>query len=219
MRFFLSTFLILAASVVQADRFAAAGRLVHKERGSLCSAVLIEPRIVVTAAHCVPKEGADRVSFELPTDEAREFIAIEEFVIHPFYAEFREQRYRRLRFDIALGQLSEPIDPSDVRPATLGEEAQIGEALFIASWPRGSGPRPRQRRCYVIEGVVPAVVTLGCRVRGGESGAPLFRLVEDGVEMVAIINSRAAQGDQDVALAADVRLRIRPLLDALRNSP
>ncbi|MEM7718647.1 MAG: hypothetical protein AAF222_05545, partial [Pseudomonadota bacterium] len=151
--------------------------------------------------------------------ETRRFIPVERFVIHPFYTDFQDQRYRRLRFDIALGQLAETINPNEVQPAILGEEARIGEALFIASWPRGSGPRPRQRRCFVIDGVIPAVVTLGCRVRGGESGAPLFRLVDGGAELVAIINSRAAQQDQDVALAADIRLRIRPLLDALEKTP
>lgn len=219
MRAILTFALIFAPTLAWADLFAAAGRLVHKERGSLCSAVLIEPSVVVTAAHCVPKGDARLVSFELPSGETRDLVPIERFVIHPFYADFQEQRYRRLRFDIAVGQLSEPIDSSDMKPASLGGEARVGEALFIASWPRGSGPRPRQRRCFVIDGVVPAVVTLGCRVRGGESGAPLFRLVEGGAEMVAIINSRAAQGQQDVSLAADVRLRIRPLLDALRRTP
>ena len=71
----------------------------------------------------------------------------------------------------------------------------------------------------MIEGQVPGVVALGCRVRGGESGAPLVRLTDQGVELVAIVNSTARIEDKDVALAADVRLRVEPLVDQLAKSP
>ena len=101
----------------------------------------------------------------------------------------------------------------------MGPEAELGEGLFLVSWRAGEGSRPRQRRCLVIEGEVPGVVTLGCQVRGGESGAPVLRLVPDGVELVAIVSSRSRLGQQPVAIASDVTLRIPPLLQRLGDTP
>lgn len=200
-----------------ADLFTAAGRIESRESGGGCSAALIGPDVIVTAAHCVG-EGDDRdYVFRLGAATRTELVPVDRIVVHPLYSDFHRQRLRRLRFDIAVGRLSAPIDPVTVKAFQLGDEARIGEGLFLASWRLGNTPRPRERRCLVIEGEVPGVVTLGCRVRGGESGAPVLRMTEDGVELVAIVNSTAQQGSRSVAFAADVRLRIPPLLDRLQD--
>ena len=214
--FFLSLFL---ASTADADRFEPAGRIEDASAEGTCSAALIAPDIIVTAAHCVSEDASQTYLFRLGSGEGSRPIHITRIVIHPLYESFRDQAFRRLRFDIAVGRLAEPVESGQVAPFVLGDEARLSEGLFIVSWPRGSGPRPRARRCFVIEGQVPAVVTLGCRVRGGESGAPLLRLTANGVELVAIVNSRAEQGGQAVALASDVKLRIEPLLDRLNETP
>lgn len=207
---------LLLGEPAYADLFDAAGRIENAASEGTCSASLIEPDVILTAAHCVSDGDSANLFFRLGGAGDVGAVAIERIVVHPLYKSFESQRFRRLRFDIALGKLSQPVDPLDARPLTLGDEATLGEGLFIVSWPRGSGPRPRQRRCVVIEGRVPAVVTLGCRVRGGESGAPLLRLTDTGVELVAVVNSRADQAGQSVALASDARLRVAPLLERLR---
>ncbi|MEO1537391.1 MAG: trypsin-like peptidase domain-containing protein [Pseudomonadota bacterium] len=214
--FLLLSFLVLVTEPVTPapDLFAAAGRIEDAvtER-PICSAALIAPDIVVTAAHCVSEAPSAPRAFRVSEDTA---VSVIRFVRHPLYKEFGDSR--RLRFDIAVGVLSESVDIYTSPPLALGEDAVHGEGLYIVSWPRG-WERPRQRRCAVIEGTVPGVVTLGCRVRGGESGAPLLRLTEDGVELVAILNSTARQNGRSVALASDVRLRIPALLDSLRTTP
>ena len=207
---------ILLSGAAHAELFDAAGRIENVGSQGTCSAALIAPDVILTAAHCVSEDESEILLFRLGKSEGFEPIRIERIVIHPLYKSFQSQRFRRLRFDIALGRLSRPVNQSDAIPLLLGDEASLGEGLFVVSWPRGSGPRPRQRRCVVIEGRIPAVVTLGCRVRGGESGAPLVRLTERGIELVAVINSHADQGGQSVALASDARLRIAPLLERLR---
>lgn len=200
-----------------ADLFAAAGRIENRESRGGCSAALIGPDLFVTAAHCVPEGDGQDYVFRLGDATQTEPVSVDRIVVHPLYSDFHGQRLRRLRFDIAVGRLSAPIDPAAVKAFDLGDEARIGEGLFLASWRLGDTTRPRERRCLVIEGEVPGVVTLGCRVRGGESGAPVLRMTEDGVELVAIINSTAQQGSRSVAFAADVRLRIPPLLDRLQD--
>jgi hypothetical protein len=56
-------------------------------------------------------------------------------------------------------------------------------------------------------------------VQGGESGAPVLRLVPDGIELVAIVSSRARQRQQPVAIASDVSLRIPAMLNRLAGTP
>ncbi|MEM6387071.1 MAG: trypsin-like peptidase domain-containing protein [Pseudomonadota bacterium] len=217
MRFLVLVILILPGASSAADLFASAGRIEGSDGRAICSASLIAPDIIVTAAHCVSAESERALFFRLGSEPEGVAYPVNRIEQHPFFEDFG--RYTRLRFDIALGRLSQPIKSSLAKPLTLGSDAVLGENLYIVSWPRGSGERPRQRRCYVIEGQISGVVTLGCRVRGGESGAPLMRLTENGVELVAILNSTSRQKGQSVALAADVRLRIPPLLDRLRNTP
>jgi hypothetical protein len=216
----LAFFLLLSgiALPLEAQDFAAAGRIENSQTGGTCSAALIGPDIIVTAAHCVSEENAQIYSFRSSLPDSKP-VQVERIVVHPFYRDFITQRLRRLRFDIAVGRLEAPLADRSVTPFPLGDVARTGEGLFLASWRAQSGPRPRLRRCLVIEGQVPGVVALGCRVRGGESGAPLVRLTDQGVELVAIVNSTARIEDKDVALAADVRLRVEPLVDQLAKSP
>ncbi len=112
-------------------------------------------------------------------------------------------------------QLAEAVPGEIATPFTIGDEALPGEDLVIVSWRRDQSVRPRQRACPVISGVT-GLVTLGCRVQGGESGAPVVRRTATGVELVAVISSRWQILEQPVAQASDVRLRLQPLLDLLR---
>ncbi len=216
MRFLVFIFLLCLCGPVWAELFEAAGRIENAATEGTCSASLIAPDVIVTAAHCVSEEDLENLFFRLGKPEGSEPILIDRIVVHPLYESFKSQRIRRLRFDIALARLSTPVDRTDALPLALGDAAALGEGLFVVSWPRGSGPRPRQRRCVVIEGQVPAVVTLGCLVRGSESGAPLLRLTENGAELVAVINSRSELAGKSVALASDARRRVLPLLQRLR---
>ncbi len=202
-----------------ANPFAAAGRVENLDNGGTCSGALVRPDVVATAAHCVGETSADMRAFRLGDGRQTPPIPAKRIVIHPLYDAFAEQRVRRLRFDIALVQLERPVPSEIATPFVLAGEASPGEGLFLASWRKGEGSRPRQRRCLVIEGQVAGVVTLGCRVRGGESGAPVLRVKDGDLELVAIINSQSRQGSQPVAFASDVRLRIPPLLDRLDNTP
>ncbi len=216
MRFALAWFFCCLAVPATADPFKAAGRI-ENESGGGCSASLVRPDVIVTAAHCVKEDDGVGYTFRLGSDVDADPIRVQRVVVHPHYTSFQNQRLLRLRFDIAVAQLATPVDPATAVPFDIGPEAEAGEGLFLASWRGMSRTRPRTRRCVVIDGAIPVVVTLGCIVQGGESGGPVLRLKEDGVELVAVINSRAQQGGRSVAVAANARSRIQPLLDMLND--
>ncbi len=197
---------------LKAEQIAAAGRL-EKNRGSTCSAVLIAPDVVATAAHCTNRDPATGIIFRPGDLRGGRLFPVTRFVRHPLYENKNMPRLWRLRFDLAVAQLEEPVPELRAKPLPLGETAKIGETVYIISW-RGDDDRMRQRACPVIEGY-DGLVTLGCQVKGGESGAPVIRKTDDGIELVAIISSRTQQLQQPVAQASDVWLRIPPLLKAL----
>lgn len=198
---------------VSADQVASAGRIEFSGQTGSCSAVLIRPDVIATAAHCAGESG--NVFFHPGDGIGGTAYVVKRFLNHPLYDSATSRIDWRLRFDIAIGELAEPVPSDRATPIEMGDDAMVGERLFLISW-RG-GDRPRQRICQVIDGIA-GLVTLGCAVRGGESGAPVMRKTDTGLELVAIISSRGRQLDQPVAQASNVRLRLPPLFDEL-NSP
>lgn len=194
----------------------AVGRIEFSRSGGTCSAVLISPSIVATAAHCTPEPGeTEGVSFR--SGSIAGTFPARRSVIHPLYDRESPRVEWQYRFD--LGAIE--IEPSDalntIAPMPVGREAQPGETLYIVSWLKSYGPKPRQKACPVLELGLQGLVTLGCEVEGGESGAPVLRKTSTGVELVAIVSSRARLLEQPVAQASDVRLRLPPLLDLLND--
>lgn len=207
---------LLAAGPAHAEgTIAAAGRIEHSVRKWSCSASLIAPDLIVTAAHCVGGPADAGVVFRPGDGEAGETYPLVRVARHPLYDPEMERHEWRLRFDMAVARLARPVPVRRALPFSPGPEARPGETLFIVSWRSGQALRPRQRSCPVLQGRT-GLVTLGCPVKGGESGAPVLRRTDAGLELVAVISSRSRIADQPVAQASDVALRLPPLLDLIK---
>ncbi len=209
----LSVLLCLSPGAARAENLLGTGRLEYLDTGGSCSAALVRPDLVITAAHCANRPGrAANMRFRLGGFESEATFGVQQLIPHPLYDQKSPRIEWRLRFDIAVVQLEQAVPESLATPLVQGDAAQVGETLYIVSW-RG-GERPRQRACPVIEGV-PGLVTLGCQVRGGESGAPVLRKTDKGLELVAVISSRSKLLEQPVAQASNVLLRLPPLLNMI----
>ncbi len=206
--------LLMTSNPLLADQVSSAGRLEFKSTNGSCSASLIRPNVIVTAAHCAGGDPADGIVFRPGDGQTGKTYPVKRFIQHPLYNKENSRVEWRYRFDIAAAELAEPVPDFRADPLPLGDDAKLGETLFIVSWRWFEGNRPRQRACPVIEGLA-GLVTLGCSVLGGESGAPVLRKTAQGLELVAVISSRGQQLEQPIAQASDVRLRIPPLLNAL----
>ena len=210
----LTAFVFLASMTpAKADgTISAAGRMEQVTGTGGCSAVLIRHDLIATAAHC---QGARRRLVFRPGDGIDgETYLVAELVRHPLYDQSVGRVDWKYRFDIAVGRLARSVPASRATPFLMGDDAKPAEQLFIVSWRRDGTDRPRQRACPVIPGI-PGLVTLGCEVRGGESGAPVLRKTPDGLELVAIISSRTRQLEQPIAQASNVRLRLQPIIDMI----
>ncbi|MGI9395244.1 MAG: trypsin-like serine peptidase [Boseongicola sp.] len=200
-----------------ADTVPAAGRLEDPQRGTTCSASLVTPDVVLTAAHCVAKylgAEADKkipIVFRPGTGQNATTYSIDQIVLHPLYDSVNDPQIWSLRFDVAAVRLATPVPSEIAEPFETGPEAELGEKLFIVSWRTHNSQQPRQRACDVMPGAR-GLVTLACNVLGGESGAPVLRKGENGLELVAVVSSRGQILQQPIAQASNVALRLPPLL-------
>ena len=211
--------LVAALPAEAAGNLEAAGRIYDPVTGGSCSGVLVAPGMVATAAHCIPgrtvEDGFDGITFR--TAPPSKAVAVEAGFLHPLYDSENARTDWKFRFDIGLLRLADRGYGGAFGLMPVGEDAEPGETLFLVSWRLSDGPQPRQRPCPVLSIGIEGLVTLGCEVTGGESGAPLFRKrAEGGLELVAILSSRGQLLDQPIAQASNLRLRLPPLLDMAR---
>jgi len=207
----------LAGPALSADPASGVGRIENTNTGGGCTAALIAPDLVVTAAHCGGRGDTPSGIVFRPGDGRPGTYPVARVVRHPLYDRESPRVEWRLRFDLAVAVLETPVPGDRAIPFPTGDDARVGETLHFYSW--REGPRPRQRPCPTIDGI-PGLVTLGCLVKGGESGSPVLRATDGGLEIVAVISSRGRILDQPVAQASDVRLRLPPILDILgRDRP
>lgn len=209
----LALLVLFLATPALADPVPAAGRIENLTGFDTCSAVLVDPLHVLTAGHCAGG-AASNLGFRPGIGSDGPVFVLSDTAAHPFYDPEQTRPNWRVRFDIRIARLDEPVPDWVAVALPVGRPAEQGERLFILSWRRPDGSIPRQRACPVLEGP-PGIVTLGCPVAGGESGAPVLRKTDDGLELVAIVSSRSVMGGHPVALATDVELRLPPLRDAI----
>jgi hypothetical protein len=161
-----------------------AGVMVLSSNGGMCSAVVLAPDAVLTAAHCATGADAYRVHYR---DEAGEPVMIEPAAraIHPGY-DPKAIEARRRSIDLALIRLPEPL-PARFATATLsGGAAAKDEAVTIGGYgvlregeARTTGTF-RTARLKVVEPFGPSkvLVWLEGAVAGaclGDSGGPVAR--------------------------------------------
>ena len=105
----------------------------HGAAAGFCTGIVVGPRAVLTAAHCVPP-GADlRIHFK-DAEGAPVLLPVEGVTRHPGYrAEAIAKRERSI--DLAVVTLDAPLPPR-FRPATLSGQAsaRVGEAFTVAGF-------------------------------------------------------------------------------------
>jgi len=165
------------------------------EGSGLCTGIVLTPRIVLTAAHCLRAPAEMRIHFRDASGQPV-LIEVAATLAHPdFHADAAARRTRSI--DIGLIETNQSL-PDAFRPATLaeGDPPEPGAAVVVAGfgvsregeWKSGgrlaaAKLRVREPRSRVLLWVAPAEGDSGACA--GDSGGPIF--ADDENTVVAIV--------------------------------
>ena len=204
----------------EAEAWSAVG-ILRVRGGGWCSAALIDPSTVLTAAHCVYPEGGDRpfppeaIQFNAGwrdgvTAAVRDVVRI---VAHRDYDPKKPYTTPNIASDIAIVELDAPI-PADVAASyPLLDRVRTGAPVSVVSFSgRRSDVASINESCSV-NSRDKDILMLSCESYSGMSGAPIFTFVNDKPQIVALISGRRISFD---GANNGIALAIRAPLDRVR---
>lgn len=201
----------------------AVGR-VDIENSGYCTGVLLRPDVVLTAGHCLFEKGSGerrdptKITFSAGMRDGKAVATrdVLRAVVHPEYNVNGNDSFQRIRNDVALLQLSQPIPAALAAPFAILPISGLGNEVSVVSYAKGrSEALSWQKECGVL-GRQDDLIAFSCDVYFGSSGAPVFDRSGGRARIVSIISSGRRDDDGSVSFGMDLSRQVPDLIAALR---
>ncbi|NSX53891.1 trypsin-like serine protease [Sulfitobacter sp. 1151] len=202
----------------------AVGQLDISGRG-FCTASLIAPDLVLTAAHCLfdQNTGApldhNKMQFLAGwrNGRAQSYREIKRVVVHPDYKFNTDVGGGRIRNDIAVLQLIRPIRDTRITPFQMNSRPRKGAKVGVVSYAHDRSNAPSiQDSCHVLARRHGTLV-MSCEVDFGSSGSPVFTFEQGEPKIVSIISAKAEMDGRDVSIGTDLNGPLAVIMAELTN--
>ena len=206
--------------------WSAVGRLTLDGGRGFCTASLIAPDIILTAAHCL----FDKETGLLYAVEDFEFQAgwrngraeasrkVKSILAHPKYRFDGANTVEKVSQDIAVIMLNEAIHSQNIQPFIVAPLPPRGQGVAVVSYANGHRDVPSIQSLCKVRAEQKKVLLLTCDVDYGASGAPVFIISGGDAKIVSLISAMTWLDNEKMSLGVLLEDVLGEFADLVRHN-